>query len=74
MREIIDRLTGLVVDLLPRYARELKTDLLIAIGCTGGRHRSVFIADRLATSGATVKAATAASRSRGTVRRARIPP
>jgi UPF0042 nucleotide-binding protein len=43
----IAKLTELIVDLVPRYARELKTDLLIAIGCTGGRHRSVYIAERL---------------------------
>jgi UPF0042 nucleotide-binding protein len=33
---------------LPRYEREGKTYLTIAIGCTGGRHRSVFCAERLA--------------------------
>ena len=43
----IAKLTELIVDLVPRYARELKTDLLIAIGCTGGRHRSVYVAERL---------------------------
>jgi UPF0042 nucleotide-binding protein len=48
VREIVDRLALLVLDLVPRYARELKTDLLIAIGCTGGRHRSVFVTERLA--------------------------
>lgn len=34
--------------LLPRYETEGKTYLTIGIGCTGGRHRSVFVADRLA--------------------------
>ena len=34
--------------LLPRYEKEGKTYLTIGIGCTGGRHRSVVIADRLA--------------------------
>jgi len=34
--------------LLPRYEREGKTYLTIAIGCTGGRHRSVYVAERLA--------------------------
>ena len=33
---------------LPRYAREGKSYLTIAAGCTGGRHRSVFVAERLA--------------------------
>jgi len=43
-----DRLTGLLLPLLPRYDREGKSYLTIAIGCTGGQHRSVFIAERLA--------------------------
>jgi len=34
--------------LLPRYEREGKTYLTIAIGCTGGRHRSVYVVERLA--------------------------
>jgi RNase adapter protein RapZ len=35
--------------LLPRFEREGKAHLTIAIGCTGGRHRSVFLANELAT-------------------------
>lgn len=34
-------------ELLPRYEREGKSYLTIAIGCTGGRHRSVYVAERL---------------------------
>lgn len=41
-------LTTLLEPLLPRYANEGKTYFTIAIGCTGGRHRSVFVAERLA--------------------------
>lgn len=41
-------LTGLIAPLLPRFAQEGKSYLTIAVGCTGGRHRSVFIAERLA--------------------------
>jgi UPF0042 nucleotide-binding protein len=41
-------LTALLSPLLPLYEREGKTYLTIAIGCTGGRHRSVFVAERLA--------------------------
>lgn len=40
-------LTNLLKPLLPRYAREGKSYLTIAIGCTGGRHRSVFVAEKL---------------------------
>jgi UPF0042 nucleotide-binding protein len=47
VRSTVSQLRELVEDLLPRYARELKTDLLIAVGCTGGRHRSVYVAERL---------------------------
>ncbi len=43
-----ENLTRLIVPLLPRYAAEGKSYLTIAIGCTGGRHRSVFTAERLA--------------------------
>jgi len=41
-------LCRLLGPLLPRYAAEGKSYLTIAIGCTGGRHRSVFVAERLA--------------------------
>jgi UPF0042 nucleotide-binding protein len=34
--------------LLPLYERERKTHLTIAVGCTGGRHRSIVIVNRLA--------------------------
>jgi len=43
-----DGLTGLLRPLLPRFALEGKSYLTIAIGCTGGRHRSVYTAERLA--------------------------
>jgi UPF0042 nucleotide-binding protein len=42
------RMTGLLDMLLPRYAAEGKKYLTIAIGCTGGKHRSVLVAERLA--------------------------
>jgi RNase adapter protein RapZ len=38
----------LLQPLLPRYEREGKTYLTIGVGCTGGRHRSVYVAERLA--------------------------
>jgi UPF0042 nucleotide-binding protein len=42
------RMTGLLDLLLPRYAAEGKKYLTVAIGCTGGKHRSVLVAERLA--------------------------
>lgn len=39
---------GLLVELLPRYAAQGKSYVNIAFGCTGGRHRSVFVAERMA--------------------------
>lgn len=41
-------LLSLLRELLPRYRREGKSYLTIALGCTGGRHRSVFVAERIA--------------------------
>ena len=43
-----ERLVALLLPLLPRYDREGKSYLTIAIGCTGGQHRSVYVAERLA--------------------------
>ena len=42
------RVTGLVMDLIPSYIREGKYSLTIAVGCTGGRHRSVVMAKEIA--------------------------
>jgi RNase adapter protein RapZ len=47
-REFYERLLPLLDFLLPAYVAEGKTHLTIAIGCTGGRHRSITIADRIA--------------------------
>jgi RNase adaptor protein for sRNA GlmZ degradation len=44
----IDRIADLLLTLLPGYGREGKAYLTIAIGCTGGRHRSVAVARELA--------------------------
>ena len=44
----IDRLESLIGPLLPRFDAEGKSYLTIAVGCTGGRHRSVAVAKRLA--------------------------
>jgi UPF0042 nucleotide-binding protein len=47
-REYYERLLPLLDFLLPAYVAEGKTHLTVAIGCTGGRHRSVTVADRIA--------------------------
>lgn len=46
-RPFFRNLTALIAPLLPRYLREGRHYLTIAIGCTGGRHRSVFTAEQL---------------------------
>ena len=48
IHEFYDRLVPLLDYLLPAYEREGKSHLTIGIGCTGGRHRSVVIAEHLA--------------------------
>ena len=45
----IGGLMTLLRPLLPRYRREGKSYLTVAVGCTGGRHRSVFVAETLAS-------------------------
>ena len=45
--ELLDRLTDLLKFLVPQYVAEGKSYLTIGIGCTGGRHRSVMVAERL---------------------------
>ena len=58
-QEFISHLDNLVDFLVPQYVKEGKSQLVIAIGCTGGMHRSVFIAkhiyDRLGSKGYPVK-------------------
>ena len=58
-QEFIQRISELLIYLIPHYVREGKSYLTIGLGCTGGQHRSVMIAEelkkRLAKSGYTVK-------------------
>jgi RNase adapter protein RapZ len=58
-QEFIDRISALLVYLIPHYMREGKSYLTIGFGCTGGQHRSVLIAEevkkRLAKAGYRVK-------------------
>jgi UPF0042 nucleotide-binding protein len=48
LEELYGRLLPLLDWLLPQYVAEGKSHLVVAIGCTGGRHRSVAIAEHLA--------------------------
>lgn len=48
-RGFLDRVASLLEFCLPRFEREGKSYLTVAVGCTGGRHRSVVITDELAT-------------------------
>lgn len=47
--EFLQKLQDLVAWLLPMYMKEGKSYLTISVGCTGGRHRSVAIAERMAS-------------------------
>jgi UPF0042 nucleotide-binding protein len=46
--DAVSRIEGLLLTLLPRYKAEGKAYVTIAFGCTGGRHRSVHVAERVA--------------------------
>ena len=56
MDEFMERLCGMVKFLLPYYIDEGKHQLVIAVGCTGGQHRSVVVAERLYAAFASGKA------------------
>lgn len=47
-KEFLDRVHEFIRFLFPFYLRERRTHLTIAVGCTGGRHRSIVIVNRLA--------------------------
>jgi UPF0042 nucleotide-binding protein len=47
--EFLTRVTDLMLYLLPHYVEEGKSYLTIAFGCTGGQHRSVMMAEEMAT-------------------------
>lgn len=46
--EFLNKMTNMISYLVPKYIKEGKSYLTIAIGCTGGKHRSVFMAHKLA--------------------------
>ena len=60
-QEFLDKATDMLTFLLPHYIKEGKSYLTVAIGCTGGQHRSVMITEelkkRLGEAGYRVKAA-----------------
>ncbi len=45
--EFLDKLSGMLQFLIPNYIKEGKYQLVVAIGCTGGQHRSVTLANEL---------------------------
>jgi UPF0042 nucleotide-binding protein len=67
-RAFLRRLTSFLRFLLPHYVEEGKAYLTIAIGCTGGRHRSVFVAETLKRELADVKGVTTRVRHRDLAR------
>jgi RNase adapter protein RapZ len=50
LEPFLNGLFAWLLPLLPRYSQEGKSYLTIAIGCTGGKHRSVFVAEKIAAS------------------------
>lgn len=62
--QLLRRLTSLLKFLVPQYITEGKSYLTVAIGCTGGRHRSVYIAEALRGALASVRGVTARARHR----------
>ena len=43
----LDKLEDMIRFLIPNYIREGKNQLVIAIGCTGGKHRSVYVSEKI---------------------------
>ncbi len=48
-KQFMQKLMDLLTFMLPQYKREGKSQLVIAIGCTGGKHRSVALSEEIAT-------------------------
>jgi UPF0042 nucleotide-binding protein len=46
-QEFLSKLEGMLTFLIPQYRAEGKSYLTVSIGCTGGRHRSVALAEEL---------------------------
>ena len=45
--KFLDKLEDMLAFLIPNYIQEGKNQLIISIGCTGGKHRSVTLANKL---------------------------
>ncbi len=48
VRRMVEQLTGFLEQWLPEFAKEHRSYMTVAIGCTGGQHRAVYITERLA--------------------------
>ena len=48
VREFLEQITGFLDAWVPRFESETRSYLTVAVGCTGGRHRSVYLAEALA--------------------------
>ncbi len=67
-RDFVTRLTSFLRFLVPHYVEEGKAYLTVAIGCTGGRHRSVYLAEALKREMADLKGITTRVRHRDMTR------
>ncbi len=70
-RQLLRRLTAFLKFLLPQYVAEGKSYVTVGIGCTGGRHRSVYIAEALRRATAGVPGVSARVRHRDLAREGR---
>jgi RNase adapter protein RapZ len=66
--DFVNRLSAFLKYVVPRYVAEGKAYLTVAIGCTGGRHRSVYLAETLKRELAGLKSVTARVRHRDLAR------
>jgi UPF0042 nucleotide-binding protein len=70
--ELLERVLALLAYVVPKYEREGKSYLTIAIGCTGGMHRSVVVAEHVATALQTLLQERASTRTDNAESSARI--
>ena len=70
--QLIRRLTAFLKFLLPQYVAEGKSYVTVGIGCTGGRHRSVYVAEALRRATMGLAGVTARVRHRDVGREGRV--